>query len=113
MPEQAAAVAGIGATPLYRRGQSNQSALRLACTAILAALDDAGLGTSDVDGFSLSAVDRHGAGLVDPPLLVRSLGIGQVSFSGSVSGGGGGAPAAVGLAAAAVTSGMADVVVCV
>ena len=38
------AIVGIGATPYYKRGQSlPQTELSMACTAILAALDDAGL----------------------------------------------------------------------
>ena len=47
------AVAGIGATPYYKRGESlPQTELELACKAILGALDDAGLTVKDLDGFT-------------------------------------------------------------
>lgn len=48
------AVVGIGATPYYRRGQSlPQTQTSMACTAILSALDDAGLTVDDLDGFAI------------------------------------------------------------
>ena len=48
------AVVGIGATPYYKRGQSvPQTQLSMACDAILAALDDAGLTVKDLDGFTI------------------------------------------------------------
>jgi hypothetical protein len=48
------AVVGIGATPYYKRGESlPQTELELACKAILAALDDAGLTIKDLDGFTI------------------------------------------------------------
>lgn len=59
------AVVGIGATPYYRRGESlPQTELELACKAILAALDDAGLTVRDLDGFTIysSSCDRRGRG---------------------------------------------------
>jgi acetyl-CoA acetyltransferase len=49
-----AAVVGVGFTPYYRRGQSlPQTELEMACKAILAALDDAGLTIRDLDGFAI------------------------------------------------------------
>ena len=49
-----AAVVGIGATPLYRRGASypQESELSLACKAVLAACEDAGIAVADIDGFA-------------------------------------------------------------
>ena len=53
--KDAAAVVGIGATQYYRRGKSypQESELSLACKAILAALEDAGLTIADLDGFAI------------------------------------------------------------
>ena len=49
-----AAIVGVGATPYYKRGQSYpESEFSMACTAILAALEDAGLTINDLDGFSI------------------------------------------------------------
>ena len=48
-----AAVVGIGRTPYWKRGQSYpETEMSMACTAILAALDDAGLAVTDVALFS-------------------------------------------------------------
>jgi acetyl-CoA acetyltransferase len=101
-----AAVVGVGASQYYKRGQSlPQTSLELVGKAILAALDDAGLSVRDVDGFGL-----YSFGL-DTALVAQTLGIPEVRFSGMLTGGGGGAAGSVGLAAAAIASGMADVVV--
>ena len=49
-----AAVVGVGATPYYKRGQSYpETELSMACSAILMALDDAGLRVEDLDGFAI------------------------------------------------------------
>jgi acetyl-CoA acetyltransferase len=104
-----AAIVGVGATPYYRRGRSlPQTPLDLAIKAILAALDDAGLGADDVDGFAL-----YGGAFVDTSLLAQILGIPEVRFTAGLTGGGGGSAGSIGLAAAAVATGMADVVVSV
>jgi acetyl-CoA acetyltransferase len=100
------AVVGVGASRYYRRGQSlPQTNLELAGTAILAALDDAGLTVEDVDGFAI-----YSFGL-DPGLVAQTLGVPEVRFTAMLTGGGGGAAGSVGLAAAAIVSGMAEVVV--
>jgi acetyl-CoA acetyltransferase len=102
------AIVGLGATPYYKRGQSAPQTLdELVCKAILAALDDAGLGVADVNGFA------YFAGGFDTGMLMETLGIPEVRFSASLTGTGGGSAGVVGLAAAAIVSGMADVVVCV
>ncbi len=104
-----AAIVGVGSTPYYRRGRSlPQTTMDLAIKAILAALDDAGLGVDDVDGFAL-----YGGAFVDTSLLAQVLGIPEVRFTAGLTGGGGGAAGSVGLAAAAISAGMADVVVSV
>jgi acetyl-CoA acetyltransferase len=103
------AVVGVGATPYYRRGASApQTALELAGKAIMAALADAGLSCDDVDGFAL-----YSGGGVDAALLAQTLGIPEVRFMATLTGGGGGAAGAIGLAAAGIVSGQADVVVSV
>ena len=102
------AVVGIGATPYYKRGQSvPETPLSLACTAILAALEDAGLTIRDLDGFSIYS---HA---IDPAQVAAVLGVPEVRFAASLTSGGGGSAGSLGLAAAAIHAGMADVCVTV
>ncbi|WP_349666507.1 thiolase C-terminal domain-containing protein [Actinomadura xylanilytica] len=99
------AIAGIGATEFSAR--SGRSELRLAVEAVRAALDDAGIAPSEVDGLVTFAHDSS------PEVAVaRSLGIGGLSFTDRVQYGGGDYCATVAHAAMAVRTGMADVVVC-
>ncbi len=101
------AIVGVGATTYFRHGESfPQTNLGLAGTALMAAVDDAGLDVADVDGFAL-----YSGGGIDVALLAQALGIPNIRFTASLTGGGGGAAGAVGLAAAAIVSGQADVVV--
>jgi acetyl-CoA acetyltransferase len=103
-----AAVVGVGRTEYHRRGRSHpRTLLELVGEAILAALSDAGLSVSDLDGFAY-----YGGGY-DSGLLAQTLGVPEVRFSAGLTGGGTGAAGSVGLAAMAVTSGQADVVVSV
>ena len=100
------AVVGIGATPYYRRGESlPQTELELACKAILAALDDAGLTVEDLDGFTIYSSS------CDPAQVASVLGVPEVRFAATLTSGGGGAAGSLGLAAAAITSGQAEVCV--
>jgi acetyl-CoA acetyltransferase len=101
-----AAVVGVGATPYYRRGQSwPQTSTEMACTAVLAALDDAGLTIRDLDGFSIYSY------ACDPAQLGALLGVPEVRFAGSLTSGGGGSAGSLGLGAAAIVAGMAEVCV--
>src|SRR5580693_7861733 len=103
-----ACIAGIGATEYYRRGQSAPaSVLELAVTAVTAALADAGLTVRDIDGFAAFA------GGLDTARLAQCLGVPEVRFTATQQGGGGGSAGAIGLAAAAIDTGKADVVVTV
>ena len=103
-----AAIVGVGSTEYYRRGQSlPQTTFDLAVKAILAAVDDAGLTMDDVDGFA------YYSGGFDTSLLAQTLGIPEVRFSAMLTSGGGGSAGSVGLAATAVATGQADVVVSV
>jgi acetyl-CoA acetyltransferase len=102
------AVVGVGATPYYRRGESApQLPMELAGKATLAALDDAGLTVDDLDGLALYSMG------FDTSLFAQWLGIPDVRFTAMLTGGGGGSAGSVGLAAAAIVAGMADVVVSV
>ncbi len=97
------AVVGIGATPYYKRGQSlPETQLSMACTAILAALDDAGLTITDLDGFTIYSNS------IDPAQVASVFGVPEVRFAASLTSGGGGSAGSLGLAAAAVHAGMAE-----
>jgi acetyl-CoA acetyltransferase len=100
------AIVGVGATPYYRRGQSlPQTPLEMACRAILLALDDAGLVIDDLDGFAIYS------GSCDPAQVAATLGVPEVRFAATLTSGGGGSAGSIGLAAAAVAGGMAEVCV--
>jgi acetyl-CoA acetyltransferase len=104
----ATAIVGLGATPYYKRGMSAPQTLEeLVGKAVLAAVQDSGLQVRDIDGFA------YFAGGFDTALLVETLGIPEIRFSATLTGTGGGSAGAIGLAAAAIISGQADVVVCV
>jgi acetyl-CoA acetyltransferase len=100
-----AAVVGIGATEFSKN--SGRSELRLACEAVQAAVADAGLALSDVDGMVTFTMETN------PEIeIARNLGIGDLQFFSRIHHGGGAACATVQQAAMAVTTGVADVVVC-
>jgi acetyl-CoA acetyltransferase len=101
-----AAIVGVGATPYYKRGQSfPETELSMACTAILAALADAGLTVQDLDGFAIYSQS------CDPAEVASVLGVPEVRFAASLTSGGGGCAGALGLAAAAIHGKMANVCV--
>jgi acetyl-CoA acetyltransferase len=103
-----AAIVGVGATDYYRRGQSYpETELSMACTAILMALEDAGLTVADLDGFSIYANS------VDPAWVAAEIGVPEVRWATSITSGGGGSAGALGVAAAAIHCGMATTVVTV
>ena len=99
------AIAGIGATEFSK--DSGRSELRLACEAVTAALEDAGLAPSEVDGMVTFTMDG-----TDEIEIARSVGIGELTFFSRVHHGGGAACATVGQAAMAIGARMARVVVC-
>jgi acetyl-CoA acetyltransferase len=99
-----AAIVGIGQTEFSRH--AGRTELQLACEAVTAALGDAGLTPSDVDGLVSYTVDP-----VEETELVRSVGIEEVAFSSRIPYGGGGSMGVLLHAASAVASGAADVVV--
>ncbi len=85
-----------------------RSELQLSCEATLAALADAGLAPSDVDGLVTFTMDSS-----SEIALARELGIGDLRFYSRMSCGGGATCATVQQAASAVATGVADVVVLV
>jgi acetyl-CoA acetyltransferase len=100
-----AAIVGIGATEFSK--DSGRSELRLAVEAVRAALADAGLAPSDVDGMVTFTMDGNAQVAV-----ARELGVGELRFFSHVGYGGGAACATVQQAVLAVAGGVADVVVC-
>ena len=100
-----AAIAGIGQTEFSKA--SGRSELQLACEAVKAALDDAGLSPRDVDGLVTFTMDSN-----EEAEVARNLGIPMLTMFSRVPYGGGGACAVVMHAAMAVATGAADVVVC-
>lgn len=100
-----AAIVGIGQTEFSKK--SCRSDVQLACEALKAALDDAGLAPCDVDGMATFSVDPH-----EEIEIARNLGIGNLTFFTRLPHGGGAAAATVMHAAMAVATGAAEVVVC-
>ncbi|MFZ0141238.1 MAG: lipid-transfer protein, partial [Aeromicrobium sp.] len=100
----AASIAGIGATEFSK--ESGRSELQLSAEATLAALADAGLEASDVDGLTTFTMDSTAE-----IALARELSMGDLRFFSRINYGGGAACATVQQAAIAVATGMADVVV--
>src|ERR1700680_1256675 len=130
-----AAIAGIGATEFSK--DSGRSELRLAAEAVQAALADAGLQPSEVDGLVTFTMDSNaevavarelglgelrffsqvgyggGGGRASAELAVsRERGLGELRFFSQVGYGGGAACATVHQAAMAIAAGTAEVVVC-
>lgn len=106
--KQAATIVGVGSTPYYFRATSHpQTIYELIDKAILAGLEDAGLGVQDVDGMAFFA-----AGF-DPGTICEQLGIDGLTFSHIVSGFGGGMAGILDLAAMAIETGRAKTVVCI
>jgi len=100
-----AAIAGIGATEFSK--ESGRSELRLAAEAVRAALADAGLSPSDVNGMVTFSMDSNAEIAV-----ARELGVPELTFFSLIGYGGGAACATVHQAAMAIATGAADVVVC-
>ncbi len=100
-----AAIAGVGSTQYYKRGQSvPQLPMELAGKALINACADAGLTIDDIDGFALYSMG------FDTSLFAQWLGVPEVRFSAMISGGGNGSAGSVGLAASAVATGQATCV---
>ncbi len=99
------AIAGIGTTEFSKN--SGRSEMQLAAEATLAALEDAGLTVTDIDGFSTYTMDNN-----SECELARTLGAGDLTFFSRTHFGGHGACAPIFQAALAVHAGVANTVVC-
>ena len=99
------AIAGIGQSEFSKN--SGRSELQLACEAIKAAVEDAGLKMEDIDGLVKFAIDY-----TDEMHVVSTLGLNNLSFFAECGWGGGASCTTVYHAAAAVATGVADCVVC-
>jgi acetyl-CoA acetyltransferase len=100
-----AAIAGIGQTEFSK--DSGRSELQLACEAVKAALDDAGVRADEVDGLVTFTMDTS-----EEMEVARNVGIRDVSMFSRVAYGGGASAGTVLQAAMAVATGVSDVVVC-
>jgi acetyl-CoA acetyltransferase len=99
------AIVGVGYTPFSK--SSGVTTLTLALRAIAAALDDAGLRPSDVDGLATFRVGDS----VLPMVVAQSLGIRDLCFHLDQFGGGSVSHAIVGQAALALHAGVANTIV--
>ena len=99
------AIVGIGQTEFSI--DSGRSELQMACEAIKAAVDDAGLKMEDIDGIVKFTFDFN-----DETSLVNALGIPKLKFFGECGWGGGASVPTILHAATAVATGVADYVVC-
>jgi acetyl-CoA acetyltransferase len=100
-----AAIVGIGQTELAKR-IDRASEAQLAAEAVKAALDDAGISPSEVDGLSLFSMEA-----TEEVQLAKMLGLGDLTFFSQIGYGGGAGCATIGHAAMAVATGQAEVVV--
>ncbi len=99
------AIVGIGQTEFSKA--SGRTELQLACEAVVAALDDAGLTPAEVDGLVTFTMESN-----EEMEVARNVGIEHLSMFSRVGYGGGASAATVLHAAMAVATGVADVVVC-
>jgi acetyl-CoA acetyltransferase len=99
-----AAVVGIGATEFSK--SSGRSELQLAAECVRAAVEDAGLSPSDVDGLTTFTMETN-----SEINVARTAGLGDLTFFSKIGYGGGAACATIQQAAMAVATGVADVVV--
>jgi len=98
------AIAGIGQTP-FAKGLED-SELSLACQAIKAAIDDAGLKSADVDGLVMYSMENG-----REVEVARNVGLGDITYFGEIGYGGGAGCGTVGHAAMAVATGQCQVAV--
>ena len=101
-----AAIVGVGYTDFSKN--SGVSTLALALKAIAAAVDDAGLTLRDIDGIATHRVGDS----VQAAVVLQALGIRDCRYYVDQFGGGSASHSIVGQAALAVSTGVADYVVC-
>ena len=96
------AVVGIGQTRFAKHLDEPEKTL--ACRAVLAALDDAGIDPGEVDGLASFTMEE-----TDEVELAKSIGAGDITFFSRTGFGGGGSCATVAHLAMAVAGGQANV----
>lgn len=100
-------VVGVAETTYYKRGESPDAEFKLALEAIIKACANAGISPKEVDGFASFSNDRS-----DASRLSAALGINELRFANMQwGGGGGGGSGAIGNAAAAISTGIAECIV--
>lgn len=102
MLKDAAAIVGIAETPFAKALAASET--ELALTAILGALDDAGIEPSEVDGFASYTLES-----TNEVEIAKNIGAGDVHFFTQVGYGGGAGPGCVGQLALAVAAGQCRV----
>jgi acetyl-CoA acetyltransferase len=100
--KDAAAIVGIAQTPFAKRLEPSEKAL--AAQAIIAALEDAGIERSEVDGMASYTMESN-----DEVEIAKNLGAGDITFFSQVGYGGGAGPACVGHLAMAIATGQCRV----
>lgn len=105
-PRSQAAIAGVGCTEFSK--DSGASVFALAARAVKAAVADAGLQVSDIDGLATFGPNDS----VAPNLLAPALGIRSLNWYVDQFLGGSVSMSIIGQAALAVSAGVADCVVC-
>lgn len=98
------AIVGIGATEFSK--DSGRTEMQLACEAVKAALDDAGLKGSDIDGMATFSMDNSWENEI-----LRQVGGKELKFFSRTEFGGGAACGPFVHAATAISSGLCDTVV--
>src|SRR5512134_522239 len=98
------AIAGIGQTTFAKGIEDSE--LSLACQAIKAAIDDAGLKPADVDGLVMYSMENG-----REVEIARNVGLGDITYFGEIGYGGGAGCGTVGHAAMAVATGQCQVAV--
>ncbi|MFI9720479.1 lipid-transfer protein [Streptomyces sp. NPDC052396] len=100
--KDATAIVGIGQTPFAR--QLPDSEKTLACRAVLAALEDAGIAPSEVDALASYTMEE-----TDEVELAKAIGAGDLTHFSRVGFGGGGSCATLAHLATAIATGQARV----
>src|SRR5215470_13123735 len=101
----AAAIVGVAQTPFSKHHPDSE--LGLAVRVIRAALEDAGLTPTDVDGLVKNAMEA-----TEEHAVARALGVHDLRFFSEIPYGGGATCGMVAHAAAAIAAGLAQTVVC-
>jgi acetyl-CoA acetyltransferase len=102
--QDAAAIVGIGQTEFAK--QIDRPEGQLAAEAVVAALADAGIAPSEVDGLSSFTMET-----TDEVTMAKNIGAGDITYFSQVGYGGGAGCATIGHAAMAIATGQANVVV--